>query len=116
MFHLRRETSLCAGAMENWGLITFRETALLVTNTASVADRMRVAIVIAHEMAHLWFGTPQLLPEAVFPRGLLSDEICYNLGASCLNSVPNGLFEVQELRRSMTSKVWQYLWCPWKRA
>jgi hypothetical protein len=50
------ESRVWAGAMENWGLITFRETAVLVADTASVADRMRVAIVIAHEMAHLWFG------------------------------------------------------------
>ena len=40
--------------MENWGLITYRETALLIAEaTASVTDRMWVAIVIAHEMSHL---------------------------------------------------------------
>jgi puromycin-sensitive aminopeptidase len=46
-----------AGAMENLGAITYRETALLVdTNTASHADLERVADVIAHEIAHMWFG------------------------------------------------------------
>ena len=46
-----------AGAMENWGLITYRETALLVDpeNSASAA-KQRVAEVISHEMAHMWFG------------------------------------------------------------
>ena len=45
-----------AGAMENWGLITYRETALLASDTSSILDRRYVALVIAHEMAHLWFG------------------------------------------------------------
>ena len=46
-----------AGAMENWGLITYRETALLVSaGTHSAAEVQRVAVVIAHEMAHQWFG------------------------------------------------------------
>jgi puromycin-sensitive aminopeptidase len=46
-----------SGAMENLGAITYRETALLVdTTTASHADLERVADVIAHEIAHMWFG------------------------------------------------------------
>jgi puromycin-sensitive aminopeptidase len=46
-----------AGAMENWGAITYRETALLVDpNISSAATRQRVAEVISHEMAHMWFG------------------------------------------------------------
>ncbi len=46
-----------AGAMENLGAITYRETALLVDKeTASHGDLERVADVIAHEMAHMWFG------------------------------------------------------------
>ncbi|KAJ3219009.1 hypothetical protein HDU67_002999 [Dinochytrium kinnereticum] len=46
-----------AGAMENWGLITYRETALLFDEKLSSADnKQRVATVIAHEMAHQWFG------------------------------------------------------------
>ncbi|CAI7870730.1 unnamed protein product, partial [Closterium sp. NIES-54] len=45
------------GAMENWGLITFRETALLVDeNSAPAATKQRVAYVISHELAHQWFG------------------------------------------------------------
>eukprot|EP00850_Spirogloea_muscicola_P007713 SM000039S14543 [mRNA] locus=s39:838687:844494:+ [translate_table: standard] len=45
------------GAMENWGLVTFRETALLVDEAnASAATRQRVAYVVSHELAHQWFG------------------------------------------------------------
>ena len=46
-----------AGAMENFGAITYRETAMLVDpKTASVGAKKEVALVIAHEMAHQWFG------------------------------------------------------------
>jgi aminopeptidase N/puromycin-sensitive aminopeptidase len=46
-----------AGAMENFGAITYRETDLLLDpRTASIDAKRRVAVVIAHEMAHQWFG------------------------------------------------------------
>lgn len=45
-----------AGAMENWGLITFRETSLLVSSNSSALVKQVVASVIAHELAHQWFG------------------------------------------------------------
>ena len=46
-----------AGAMENLGAITFRETALLVDPAeATHAELERVADVVAHENAHMWFG------------------------------------------------------------
>src|ERR1700687_518828 len=46
-----------AGAMENLGAITYRETALLVDEAAaSHTERERVADVVAHEIAHMWFG------------------------------------------------------------
>ncbi|CAG9794645.1 unnamed protein product [Diatraea saccharalis] len=46
-----------AGAMENWGLITYRETALLYDKQqSSFLNKERVAEVIAHELAHQWFG------------------------------------------------------------
>jgi aminopeptidase N/puromycin-sensitive aminopeptidase len=46
-----------AGAMENFGAITYRETALLIDpKTASVDTKKQVALTIAHEMAHQWFG------------------------------------------------------------
>ncbi len=46
-----------AGAMENWGAITYRENALLVDpEQSSAVTRQNVAGVLAHEMAHMWFG------------------------------------------------------------
>ncbi len=46
-----------AGAMENFGAITFRETVFLLDpKTATVDARKEVDSVIAHEMAHQWFG------------------------------------------------------------
>jgi len=46
-----------AGAMENLGCITFRDTALLIDpSSAARAELERVADVVAHELAHMWFG------------------------------------------------------------
>ncbi|PSN33537.1 hypothetical protein C0J52_22449 [Blattella germanica] len=46
-----------AGAMENWGLITYRETSIMYdVDETSAADHQGVAVVVAHELAHQWFG------------------------------------------------------------
>lgn len=46
-----------AGAMENWGLVTYRESALLYDPAfSSIGNKERVVTVIAHELAHQWFG------------------------------------------------------------
>ena len=45
------------GAMENLGCVTFREVILLVdTERATQPELLRIADVIAHEIAHMWFG------------------------------------------------------------
>lgn len=43
--------------MENWGLITFRESALLLSNDeSSTSDYLTVVKVVVHELSHMWFG------------------------------------------------------------
>jgi len=46
-----------SGAMENWGLITYREIALLTDpKTGSLQTRQQAALTITHELSHQWFG------------------------------------------------------------
>ena len=46
-----------SGAMEHWGLITYRETNLLYdSRDSSSYNKQRVAAVVSHELAHMWFG------------------------------------------------------------
>jgi tricorn protease interacting factor F2/3 len=54
--HLIAVPEFAAGAMENWGAITFREIALLVDKDSSIRAKKQVAEVIAHEISHQWFG------------------------------------------------------------
>jgi tricorn protease interacting factor F2/3 len=54
--HLISVPEFAAGAMENWGAITFREAAFQVDKNSSLKTRQRVAEVVAHELAHQWFG------------------------------------------------------------
>ena len=43
--------------MENWGLITYRETSLLYSpKETSAQAKQWIAVVVAHELAHQWFG------------------------------------------------------------
>ena len=45
-----------AGAMENWGLVTYRESMMLVPNNATLGAKKSVALTVAHELSHQWFG------------------------------------------------------------
>ena len=45
-----------AGAMENWGLVTYRESMLLAGKTATLDTKKGVALTVAHELSHQWFG------------------------------------------------------------
>ncbi|KAF9182056.1 hypothetical protein BGZ51_004994 [Haplosporangium sp. Z 767] len=44
------------GAMENWGLITFRTYALLIEEDGSQETKLEIAMTVVHEMSHQWFG------------------------------------------------------------
>jgi aminopeptidase N len=48
--------SFGSGAMENAGLITFREERILLDERASLAARVAMGSIMAHELAHQWFG------------------------------------------------------------
>ena len=45
-----------SAAMENWGLITYREDCLIAEDSAGISVRQRIAEVIVHETSHQWFG------------------------------------------------------------
>ena len=46
-----------SGAMENWGLVTYRESVMLVDeNSTGIETKQHVALVVAHELSHQWFG------------------------------------------------------------
>jgi hypothetical protein len=62
--------ALCIkGAMENWGLVTFREVDLLIDPIkASNSQKQRVCVVVAHELAHQWFGKLECTMYLAFHR------------------------------------------------
>ncbi len=46
-----------SGAMENWGLVTYRESIMFVDErSSSIESKQQAALVIAHELSHQWFG------------------------------------------------------------
>lgn len=45
-----------AGAMENWGLVTYRESMMLVPPDAALSTKQIVALTVTHELSHQWFG------------------------------------------------------------
>lgn len=55
--HLAAIPDFSAGAMENWGLLTFRERAVLYdADHSTLSSKEYIASVVAHEQTHMWFG------------------------------------------------------------
>jgi len=74
------------GAMENWGCITYIDTALLYDPVAgSPAGRQRVFEVIAHEMAHQWFGN--LVTMAWWDNLWLNEGFASWMGTKCSDTL-----------------------------
>ena len=62
-----------SGAMENWGLITYRESSLLYNKeTSSNSEKQRVCAVIAHEIAHQVSGDNSIAHQAIVLSTTLS--------------------------------------------
>jgi aminopeptidase 2 len=75
-----------AGAMENWGLITFRTVALLYdVRHSTAADKERVGEVVAHEIAHQWFGN--IVTMAWWDELWLNEGFATFMSYLCLNAV-----------------------------
>lgn len=75
-----------AGAMENWGLITFRTVALLYdVRHSTAADKERVGEVVAHEIAHQWFGN--IVTMAWWDELWLNEGFATFMSYLCLNNV-----------------------------
>ena len=56
------------GAMENWGMVTFREDCMLVDpENSSTSRKQWIAIIVAHELAHQWFGNLVTMVFTVIP-------------------------------------------------
>lgn len=69
------------GAMENWGLITYREDALLLDpKNSSLETKRYVAVIIGHELAHQWFGNlVTMVSKIYFISFLLLINIIYTM-------------------------------------
>ncbi|XP_014203834.1 aminopeptidase N [Copidosoma floridanum] len=91
-----------AGAMENWGLITYRETAMLYQEGVSTnINRQRVATVVSHELAHQWFGnlvTPTWWTDLWLNEGFASYVENIGIGAVDESWRPLEQFVVHELQ------------------
>ncbi|KAG1678936.1 Aminopeptidase N [Nymphon striatum] len=95
-----------AGAMENWGLIIYRETAMLVDpQQSSSANRQRVATVVSHELAHQWFGnlvTPQWWDDLWLNEGFASYVEYLGLDAVHPEWKMHDQFVVDQIQNSMS--------------
>lgn len=89
-------------AMENWGLITFRETALLYQDKVSTVDDKRsIGLIIAHEICHQWFGnlvTPAWWDDLWLKEGFAT--YFEYIGLSTINPVIIDEFPISETEKA----------------
>lgn len=74
-----------AGAMENWGLVTYREALLLVQPDTPIDLRNSIATVITHELAHMWFGN--LVTMWWWDELWLNESLASILEIKCLDAI-----------------------------
>uniref|UniRef100_A0A8D0HQB0 Aminopeptidase n=1 Tax=Sphenodon punctatus TaxID=8508 RepID=A0A8D0HQB0_SPHPU len=92
-----------AGAMENWGLVTYRETALLIDPKNSCSSsRQWVALVVGHELAHQWFGNLVTMVNVGHPSEVdeIFDAISYSKGASVIRMLHDYIGD-EDFRKGM---------------
>lgn len=84
--------------MENWGLITFRETSVLYDpDFSSISNHLAVTLTLTHELAHMWFGD---LGKCLMPVEWQTQV-----------NVERGVYLKLQLRTGTYShyRIWQYL-------
>ncbi|WP_432113694.1 aminopeptidase N [Streptomyces sp. S1] len=94
-----------AGAMENPGLVTFRDE-FVFRSAVTVTERQTRAMVIAHEMAHMWFG--DLVTLRWWDDIWLNESFAEYMGYQTVNEACSDLFPDTWVDFGVTRKAWGY--------
>ncbi|WP_328945207.1 aminopeptidase N [Streptomyces sp. NBC_00250] len=94
-----------AGAMENPGLVTFRDE-FVFRSAVTVTERQTRAMVIAHEMAHMWFG--DLVTLRWWDDIWLNESFAEYMGYQTVNEACTDLFPDTWVDFGVTRKAWGY--------
>ncbi|WP_369143678.1 aminopeptidase N [Streptomyces sp. R44] len=94
-----------AGAMENPGLVTFRDE-FVFRSAVTVTERQTRAMVIAHEMAHMWFG--DLVTLRWWDDIWLNESFAEYMGYQTINEACSDLFPDTWIDFGVTRKSWGY--------
>ncbi|WP_411076628.1 aminopeptidase N [Streptomyces sp. cmx-10-25] len=94
-----------AGAMENPGLVTFRDE-FVFRSAVTVTERQTRAMVIAHEMAHMWFG--DLVTLRWWDDIWLNESFAEYMGYQTVNEACSDLFPDTWIDFGVTRKAWGY--------
>ena len=87
-----------AGAMENWGLITYRSKYILCDDTTSLGAKTQLAYTICHELAHQWFGNLVTLN--------WWDEIWLNEGFASFFTIPAMDYALEKIYNREIADQW----------